>query len=394
MVAGPASLELLRKGAKQPSLPRGYPFPLISYLALEYARLGHEVTVVSTDSTLGGTVEIAGRGVPILLCPRRRRAHADLFRRERSVLSAVIGGLSPDVVHAHWLYEFAAGSLASGAPTVVTSHDAPWRVFSVQRDRVRLARALLSRGVLTRAHYLTAVSPYILGELRSARPSAYRTVIPNAVSDSFFHEDQSDFPAERQVPTPPLPVLGAVSSGWSRLKNGATLLKAFQYLLKQEPGAMLRLFGVGYGQGGPAHELALKLGVAPRIDFCGTVAHEELARRLNVGMDILVQPSLEESFSMVVAEAMALGKPTIVGRDCGAVEWTAGVPTASIAVNMRSPVELAQAMLRMIRLDSSERRAMGRAGNSIAQARYRMSDVAGQYLDVLETAANVSTRRS
>jgi len=100
----------------------------------------------------------------------------------------------PDVVHAHWIYEYALGALATGLPTVVTAHDVLLVALRHHLPTTRMGP--LFAQVPTAAHFsvcaamavlvarkttrLIAVSPYVERHFRCALH--YRgeiTVIPN-----------------------------------------------------------------------------------------------------------------------------------------------------------------------------------------------------------------------
>jgi UDP-glucose:(heptosyl)LPS alpha-1,3-glucosyltransferase len=65
--------------------------------------------------------------------------------------------------------------------------------------------------------------------------------------------------------------------------------------------------------------LAVESGVAGRVHFLGSLEHVDMAYR---AADCLVHPTLQDSFAMVVLEAMAYGLPTIVSKApfCGIAE--------------------------------------------------------------------------
>ena len=55
---------------------------------------------------------------------------------------------------------------------------------------------------------------------------------------------------------------------------------------------------------------------------------------------------MEESFGNTLVEAMMLGTPVIGGRDSGAVPWVLDSGRAGELVNVRSEVEVVQALVR------------------------------------------------
>jgi hypothetical protein len=92
----------------------------------ELLRQGHQVLGITVDYRLGGQAPVVARGpgFELHVLPGRLRAWRfngwqpgralDAFRVERQALVATLAALRPDVVHAHWTYEFALAALDSG----------------------------------------------------------------------------------------------------------------------------------------------------------------------------------------------------------------------------------------------------------------------------------------
>ena len=96
---------------------------------------------------------------------------------------------------------------------------------------------------------------------------------------------------------------------------------------------------------------AADVGVAERIAMPGVIDEPDLAAFWD-RMDLLVLPSLHETYGLVVTEALAHGIPAVVSRGTGAVEALTGTPGADphapdpsdapgALVNPRSPEDMA-----------------------------------------------------
>jgi len=98
----------------------------------------------------------------------------------------------------------------------------------------------------------------------------------------------------------------------SRIKGLDLLLEAFARVRDAEPGARLLVIG-------PAGDASSLLGPpAPTgVTVLGTLSQADLAARLRAA-DCLVLPSRNESFGMVVPEALAAGLPVLVSDRAGA----------------------------------------------------------------------------
>jgi glycosyltransferase involved in cell wall biosynthesis len=102
-----------------------------------------------------------------------------------------------------------------------------------------------------------------------------------------------------------------------RRKGFDLLLEAFDRVLREEPRARLRVVGP---RGDAAGLLDGRRGEA--ISVSGPVGQPELAAELRRA-DCLVLPSRNDSYGMVVAEALACGLPVLVSEMVGAKELVA-----------------------------------------------------------------------
>lgn len=332
-------------------LPRGYyGAPLLGTLIGALLERGHSIVAYTTSSDMphGARVTASGDRFKITYCAARPRAFrygngcwgraADAFNLERAALRQAMQDDAPDLVHAHWSYEFALAAIESGLPHVVTCHDAPQVVLRYSPDLYRLVRYLMARRVLSRARYLTAVSPYLQGMLqRYARLPI--EVVPNPLP-----EHPREVSASRAF-DPVRPRIAMVLNGWGARKNPKPALRAFAALRRAIPAAELSIMGSDYGSGGKAETWACAQGLIQGVNFMGPQPYAVLLEKL-ADSDLLLHPAREETFGMSIAEAMSLGVPVIGGRDSGAVSWVIG--GGGMAVDVRSDVEIEAAMKKML----------------------------------------------
>jgi glycosyltransferase involved in cell wall biosynthesis len=166
-----------------------------------------------------------------------------------------------------------------------------------------------------------------------------------------------------------------VANGWDNRKNPKNGLLAFQKLREKINGAKLKLFGNGFGKGEIADRWATKLGIAEGIEFMGVLPYKNLLDEMAKG-DLLLHPSLEESFGMVIAEAMALGLPIVGGRKSGAVPWVIG--EAGILVDMLNPTEIASG-LEFILTNPSQWEALRAIAYRSSRLRFSSHIIATEY---------------
>jgi len=355
-IAGPIGTESIAGFvAEDPArLPHGYGgAPLVSTLIGELLARGHTVAAFTTSSDLpiSPYAEVVAQGdrFRIHYCPVRPQAFrpkfgkpgraVDGFRIERDALRQAMLSEGLDLIHAHWAYEFALAAIASGLPHVITCHDVPRAVLRYMPNGYRLVRYFMARRVMATACTLTAVSPY----LRDAIAGSTRvpiTVIPNPLPP----EVMKHAPSRRMV-DPLRPRLAMVLNGWGPLKNPQPALIAFSLLRRRLPDAELSLFGIDFEPGGRAQRWADARGVAAGVTFIGNLPYSQLLQALSQE-DALVHPSLEETFGMSVAEAMALGVPVIGGSRSGAVPWVIG--GGGLLADVTSPQAICEAMLGLL----------------------------------------------
>lgn len=383
--------------------PAGYAgAPLTGILIGELLRLGHRVTGITTDSTLplnGGPVTREGPNFTFVACPARPRAWRfngrhpgralDFFSFERRGISRAMAASAADIIHAHWSYEFALAALAQPAPHLITCHDSPAVVLRFSQSPYRALRYLMARRVFQRGLQFTTVSDYMAHELAPALRGKV-AVIPNPVAQHVL-----DKGGPRSAPRSPR--VAMVCNGWDKRKNPEPALRAFAQWRLQHPSAELHLFGADFGAGETAFRWSERQGIVAGMQFHGRLSHRELIEAL-VETDALLHPALEESFGVVLAEAMALGLPVLAGRSSGAVPWVLGADTvghcpAGLLTDVSSVPDMVVALDQLFDGDYPRRSAAGmeRARRLFAPASVARAYEA-QYVDVLRGAHALKAR--
>ncbi|HEY3109224.1 MAG TPA: glycosyltransferase family 4 protein [Chloroflexota bacterium] len=280
--------------------------------ALELARRGHEVTVLTGDVPLGDyrdPPELEVRRLPTPL----RIGNAPLTPALLSELTRY------DLVHLHWPFIFGAELTwltcrLSGQPYVVTYHhdlraDLRWQFGPYQaaigplvlRGAARVLPVSLDHFRASPMHRWLAGRPDRIAEQ------------PNGVDVTRFRPDVDGgaIRARHGIAADAFVVgyLGAMDSAHP-FKGVPVLLEAFACL--ERPGAVL--LAVGGGDLQPRYRAeAERLGLADRVRWTGIAPADELAAHV-AAMDAFVFPSLgfgAESFGVVLIEAMASGKPVV-----------------------------------------------------------------------------------
>jgi glycosyltransferase involved in cell wall biosynthesis len=166
----------------------------------------------------------------------------------------------------------------------------------------------------------------------------------------------------------------------NRVKDQATLLRAFALARGRVPGLLLDVAGEDT-LGGEVQALAVNLGLGLSVTFHGWLPTDEV-RRLFAYADVLVVSSRHEAGPVALVEAAACGVPT-VGTAVGHVAEGDGV--RSLAVPIGDVDALAEAIV-TLSTDAGMRHRMGDA--ALAWARENDADrTAARFEDLYRRVA-------
>ena len=227
---------------------------------------------------------------------------------------------------------------------------------------------------------LVAVSSLVAAQLKSHFQREDVTVIPNAVdtlrftpeermakrsaSRQSFSYDEGDF------------VLLLIGNDWKK-KGLDTLLKAIG-LLNDIP---LRLLVIGSDAPGFYRQLVDQFALHDRVRF------EKPSMDVlffYAAADLYVGPSLEDSFSLPILEAMACGLPVIASAKAGASELIRDGETGFILRDPQDQVELAS-LIRRIQGDGTLRLLVGAAASRYVLTNCSWDDNAEKTRQLLES---------
>ena len=353
----------------------GYPARPTELLVGSLLRAGVEVELVTLSPSVATAVTLTEGPLSILVGAYRPAGRArDLFRAERRELASLLAQTDGDVLHAHWTYEFAWSILADRRPRVVTVHDAPLTILRHMPSAYRAVRAGMAYRVRAGSFRGIAVSPYVAARWR------------REMVDRRSFRIISNFVSVGGRVAPRAGSLRLVSVGdASRRKNIRPLLRAFRSVRRRHPAASLRLVGAGLGAGDPLAAWARNQRLGGGVEWLGRREHAATLAEM-AAADVVVHPSLEESFGMSVAEAMAMGVPVVGGRRSGAVPWLLDQGRAGVLVDVRSPHSLAGGVLGVLEDPDSAGRTGAAAARRIAE-HFSTGSVLEAHLRVYEQAA-------
>ncbi len=265
----------------------------------------------------------------------------------------------PDLIHAHAYGYFPTfvGSFAGkfrGIPLVITPHSDAGRP-SLRKSLFDLCIPLVTLRAAQRVIALTRSEASYLSHLRI--PEDRIRVISNGVTLAEFAGI-----GPRSGGGEPCRVL-FVGRCYPQQKGLLHLVRAMA-LLPSVARAHLDIVGEDWGGVAPVASLATELGVGDQISILGPLVRWRLLQAY-ASADLMVLPSLFESFPIVLLEAMAAGLPVVASRVGGIAEVVEEGRTG-LLVEPGNPRDLAHA-LELLISDPKLRRAMGRRGRERAQ---------------------------
>jgi len=398
-IAGPIFLSELMEFLDQcywavPNLPKGMGGTAVNLLIRGLVEHGYKVVVFTLDPDATEEVILDGPNLRICFGHYRGRIRAryralDLFRKEREYIYQAIQREQPDVVHAHWTYEYALGALASNTPTLITVRDwAPiilwYNRYNFHAFLFRAARFVMDWMTFKKAHYLSANSEYI----RQCILKRWRLdvpVFPNPILDNQIRGTEKPFVSRNPV------ILSVANALDDRRKNMKTLIRAFLRIRKEIPECQLMLVGTDFRRGGSAEKWSCKNELSDGLIFAGPKKHEDIFQIMDQAA-LLIHPSLEESFGNVLIEAMARRVPVLGGKDSGAVPWVLDHGNGGALCDVRNAEAIAEKAISI--LGSSARwQQLSQAGYQRVLDKFCLSrvvdDCLNQYHRVLDTEKKV-----
>jgi glycosyltransferase involved in cell wall biosynthesis len=125
-----------------------------------------------------------------------------------------------------------------------------------------------------------------------------------------------------------------------------------------------------------AEALAERLGVRNSVRFVGKQPQQQIRDYLSVA-DLLLLPSLSESFGLTALEAMACEVPVIATR-VGGIPEVVEEGGCGYLFEVGDTRGMSEAALRILN-DDAERERLGRRGREIATSRFTTDRIIPQY---------------
>ena len=339
----------------------------------EMVRLGDEVTVLTSAMSDLPTVEtVNGVVVRRSACIRRHGHYTTAAELFTTLLPAYLRGAQlirswrPDVIHTHFILPSGpvawALSRRFGVPYILTAHGSD--VPGYNPDRFHLLHRLLKPAwhrILHDASLVTSPSRFLAELMKEVDCPAPIAIIPNG------HWPQPRFNAAQ------LNRVLVVARMFPR--------KGIQHFIDAVHGMESDWELIVAGDGPYREELeAQARSVAPSVRFVGFVNAETL-RILYESSKILVFPSIQENFPMVLLEAMNAGCAIVTTNAEGCAEV---VGDAGIIVPKGKPQGIREALERLMRDPGLVQQLSARS--KVRAESLAWSHIVPRYRDLLQAA--------
>ena len=338
---------------------------------------GHEVRIVSLTQLGPMGLEAQRAGIPTESLDMRRGVPDP---RGLVRLVGLVKAWRPDVLHSHMVH----ANLMARVLRLITP--VPVMVSTIHNiyegGRLWMAAYRLTNGLVD---HVTIVSQAAADRFVRERivPKSLLTVIPNGVDTEQFRRIPSEVGHSlRQSLGLEGKFVWLAVGRFEIAKDYPNMLRGFARVRERFPQAVLLLVGRGSLQS-ETERLAQSPGLGGGVRFLGV--RDDVVQVMSAA-DGYVMSSAWEGMPMVLLEAAAAGLPIVTTRVGGNHEVVRDGESGFV-VPPRDHEALGRAMLRLMELSETERRAMGDRGREVIRAHYGLNRVVERweelYRDVL-----------
>ncbi|WHZ30324.1 MAG: glycosyl transferase, group 1 [Nitrospira sp.] len=297
-----------------------------------------------------------------------------------------------DLVHVHglWMYPSLANlqlSKRRHCPYIISPHGMldPWALRNSAWKK-RLAKFFYEETHLRGAACIHAVSRSEARSIREYGLSNPICVVPNGVD---LISDTASCKPGTSTDEMELLYVGRLHPK----KNLRTLLYAWQEICRRGNNNVRRwkLTITGWDQNGhqaELKELAYQLGVDGSVRFSGPQYGAEKDATFSAAQAFIL-PSLSEGLPMAVLEAWSHGLPVLITPECNlpeAFEVGAGIQIGNDSTT------IADGLAQLFDMEDEARRAMGKRGRELVNARFTWSNIARQMYSVYRWILGVGAK--
>lgn len=337
----PITIKSFQKYFKD-ELPNGYPYPLFVPIVNYYIENGHEVIICTTDRRIKKSKVFKSEKLTIFVARSMHYAKISAvtnFVFEINEIYRFLKNNPCDIYHANWTYEFALAALkVDKEKTLITIHDWAPKIYEYFNDYYRKKKLIMSKKVYRLGENFTCVSPYIKKYVLENYKKVNLSLVPNFIDYNIKGKDVLN----------ENPIIVSINNGFDNRKNVKNLILAFSLIKKELPNASLKLYGNGYGIGEDAYYWTKENSSIDGIEFKGNIDNKSILEELTFA-DLLIHPSLEESFGMIFLEAMITKTAIIAGKYSGATPWVLDNGKAGALVDVNKPEDIANKAIEILK---------------------------------------------
>ncbi len=370
----------------QPSWTIGLLLPGPGPLLARAEAAGADCTIVPLPRAIATVGEFAASAAPSRLTARAALG-ARLIAAAAAVppylrrLRTAVRAYQPSIVHTNGFKAHVLGARAAGSAKLV------WHMHEYVGDRAVSRKLLAAHAGRPAAVLANSVS--VASDVRRALPNVVSpTVLYNAVDLARFVPvgvmENLDARAGLPPANGPVVRVGLIAT-FARWKGHEVFLRAIAALPSSVP---VRGYVIGeplYATAGSQYDLAelrrlaTDLGVAGRVGFTGYLPAAAAMRALDVVVHASTRP---EPFGLVIAEAMACGRATIVSAAGGAAELV----EPEVDALTHAPGDDAELARQIARLagDPALRRTLGERAHATAKRRFDPKRLATELAQIYE----------
>jgi glycosyltransferase involved in cell wall biosynthesis len=296
---------------------------VVYQLSKHLSRRGHEVTVVTTNYPPRAP-RYSEEEICVIEIPNCY-AGTGFYLSPGLVSWASQNVRKFDIIHMHTFRTFQnviIGNFASryNIPYILSAHGT-LPVIVQRKFAKRLFDIFLGKKLLSSSKYLIAQSLLEANHFRQIGIPDYKIrIIYNGLDPADFTElpPRGSFKMQSQIINPDERIILFLGR-LHKIKGIETLIFAFKNVLRSIKNLQLVIAGPDEGELSKLISLTLKLQIQYHVKFIGPV-YDRDKLSLFIDSDVLVYPSLYESFGLVPFEALLCGIPIIVSKNIGAAQ--------------------------------------------------------------------------
>lgn len=340
-------------------------------LAEKWVANGHKVTILAGAET-GPARERVAAGINVqILAPEHPRAPLSMLTLGRH-MAAPARALAPDIIFIPGNFHLLGRSFRAALPDalIVAKISNPLLMPPMTSPLLGWVARLGLRAVTAGIDWFVALSPGLAEEAKKQLGHEHVSVIVNpSVSD------EAPLFSTPRPPVSPDETLRLLLIGRLEPQKDISLaLQTVEQIALQRP-VQLRIIGDGSLRPQIEREIAAR-HLTDMVQLAGYIRNvtPELERA-----QLLITTSHFEGAPAVAPEAIAFGLPVVSTRSCDFIAAFLSDPSLGVAIDTRSPVVLAQAII-----DQARKPGPDRENAAAALAPLRQSTSAANYLALFE----------